>query len=1101
MHKQLSPREHVVQRPSIYFGTSLDPKYSTYRSKDGSLWYGLRSPALEKMIEEVLNNAADQKSRDPGVRAIHVEFDRATGRIEVRNDGNGIPVETTTSHDGRQMYVPELVMGNLRSGNNFDDDVQRRTTGGCNGVGVKLTNIYSSTFTVTSGYQHPDTGRRVLYQQTWTDRMETCGEASITKKARVRDLGTTVSFLPRYDLFEVRPDLPSLEAYFHTRVREMVATVNGHLPPQAKKLKVYFRGEEIKCDLHAYAKAFCGGGDVVSVQGGDRWCISVFEKLPKEVLDDPTVGWSNDFERCAKAVPYSMSFVNHIPTVDGGTHQSEVLKLFTARVAEKLSTKKNAVKTDFVRKSIGTVVSAIVENPEFNHQGKSKLSMKPKTMGSVPRLTKKVLDKVVGGAARFARNAMERQEMASMATGKKRKRFNPKYEPAQKRGRNNTLFLTEGDSAKTLVIAGRSFYKIKKSIGVYPLKGKVLNVRAASAKDIMKNQEVQDFIQIMGFGIDKKGRGIPPSRDRLAYQTITIMTDQDTDGSHIKGLILNLLGHFWPTTLEWPGFVRVFHTPIIRCYSSRDYHEFFTLERYKTWWDTVEDKSRWDVQYYKGLGTNTRKDAQTMFSEADKYIVPFDPVQASELDDIDMCFSNKRAEERKALLTVPSNNVSRPETVREFARGELLDHFRADNQRSIPSIVDGLKPSQRKVLFACLKRRLTKKMVVEKLAGYVGEHAAYHHGQKSLEETIVAMAADFVGGLNLPLLVPASMMGTRLEGGKDHASSRYTKTFLQPYMTRLFPASTNINLEYIEEEGERIEPTHYFPVVCLVLVNGCHGIGTGYSTHVPAHHLGDVVRRQRAYLREEDYRSIPIRPFVKGFTGTTEVVQQKVVHTGTYRWIVPNKEAHVTELPPGKWTTPYITMHRDKERKVVNNGNDERVDLVIKADHLSEADLQLVTKESLSNFVLFTPLGGLTKYASIDEIFDAYMRVGLVTYEKNVQAKRTALQQALLGLARKLKFIEVYRSLQGQPIVESEDGTFPTIAPRMAEAGHPAPYRDLIDGDGRVLVGLTDRALHRLEAKFQAVERDIVHWDNMTAVRMWEEDLRQFESALSAVVE
>ena len=1099
-HKQLSPRQHVIRRPNIYFGTSLHPKYSTYMNvcPDGHIrvQYGLRSPSLEKMIEEVLNNAADQKSRDPAVKCITIAFDRETGRITVGNDGNGIPVVKTHSHNGREMYVPELVMGNLRSGNNFDDNTQKRTTGGCNGVGVKLTNIYSTEFAVVSGYRDAN-NKRLLYSQKWEGRMSTCHPPSIKKNARVSDLGTTVSFVPCYNLFEVTPMLPSIEAYFKVRAHELCATINCHLSKGDKKVRIYYNDEEVKCDLHRYASAFCGGNDVVTVRAGDRWCVSIFERAVHEAMNDETVAWSNEFERCAKQIPYSMSFVNHIPTVYGGTHQSEVLKLFTARVAGNISSKKNVIKTEFVRKCIGTVVSAIIENPEFNHQGKSKLSMKPRSMGSMPIMVQTALKKVVSHVSRFARNVLERQELASMATTKKRKRFNPKYEPAQKKTRQNTLFLTEGDSAKTLVIAGRSFYNIQKSIGVYPLKGKVLNVRSASAKDILKNKEIQDFIQIMGFEINKKGEGIPPRREKLTYHTITIMTDQDTDGSHIKGLILNVLGYFWPSTLSWPGFVRVFHTPIIRCTTrSGGYREFFTIVQYRSWWDTVDDKGAWDVQYYKGLGTNTRKDAQNMFSNADKYLVAFDPVADHELDDIDMCFNNKRAGERKTLLADPSNEVCRPTNIREFARGELLDHFRADNLRSIPSLVDGLKPSQRKVLFACLKRRLAKKIVVEKLAGYVGEHAAYHHGQKSLEETIVGMASDFVGGLNLPLLVPASMMGTRLLGGRDHASSRYTKTYLQPYVTKLFPATTNINLEYLEEDGERIEPIYYFPVVCLVLVNGCHGIGTGYSTHIPMHDIRDIIRRQRAYLRKQEYQSIPIRPFVNGFKGTTTRANGRVIHTGTYTWLVQNKKAHVTELPPGKWTTPYITSHRDKERKVVNNGSDETIDIVVSAPHLSADDLDIVTTESLSNFVLFDSCGGIRKYKDINDIFDEYMRVGLDIYEKNVRTHRESLEHALNIICRKLTFIDAYHLLGERPILETADGDFPTIRPAMVAKGFHAPYHDLIDRDGRILVGLTDRAIERLMTRRSTLEAQIQAWSTMTAIKMWMSDIDQFEASM-----
>ena len=523
--------------------------------------------------------------------------------------------------------------------------------------------------------------------------------------------------------------------------------------------------------------------------------------------------------------------------------------------------------------------------------------------------------------------------------------------------------------------------------------------------------------------------------------------------------------------------------------------EFFTLDAYRAWWDTVEAKQAWDVQYYKGLGTNTRKDAQAMFSKAAEYLVPFEPVTPRELDDLDMCFHKKRVAERKQMLAEPSNGVSQPKTVEKFVRGELVDHFRADNARSIPSLVDGLKPSQRKVLYACLKKNLVSKMVVERLAGYVAQQAGYHHGQKSLEETIVGMAASYVGGLNLPLLVPASMMGTRLEGGKDHASSRYTKTFLQPYVKRLFPQTTNVNLDYLEEEGETIEPVWYFPVVCLALVNGCHGIGTGYSTHVPTHALEDVVAWQRAALTGAPLPEV--RPFVKGFRGETRVEgARRVVHTGTFEWVKAGKKARVTELPPGKWTNPYLRAHREKEdRKVQNNGNDEDVDVVITKEGLTEADLGLKSTEDYGNMVLFDAAGCLAKYASPAAILEAYLETGRRVYEKNLRVRRETLAASATALDRKLRFTEHLIAQDSAVIEAAADGGFPKVEAALSPE-FPPPYDDLVDREGMVKVGLTDRAIERLRRRREEVEREIEAWKGMTATKMWLDDLDAFEKAV-----
>lgn len=165
--------------------------------------------------------------------------------------------------------------------------------------------------------------------------------------------------------------------------------------------------------------------------------------------------------------------------------------------------------------------------------------------------------------------------------------------------------------------------------------------------------------------------------------------------------------------------------------------------------------------------------------------------------------------------------------ISDFVNKELILFSMADNIRSIPSVADGLKPGQRKVLFGCFKRNLTKEIKVAQLAGYVSEKTAYHHGEASLTSTIVGLAQNFVGSNNINLLDPNGQFGTRLAGGKDAASARYIFTNL-PRMTRaIFHPADDGLLNYLVEDGMRIEPDYFMPTVPMVLINGADGIGTG----------------------------------------------------------------------------------------------------------------------------------------------------------------------------------------------------------------------------------------------------------------------------------
>lgn len=166
-------------------------------------------------------------------------------------------------------------------------------------------------------------------------------------------------------------------------------------------------------------------------------------------------------------------------------------------------------------------------------------------------------------------------------------------------------------------------------------------------------------------------------------------------------------------------------------------------------------------------------------------------------------------------------------TFSDFINRELILFSMADNIRSIPSVADGFKPGQRKVIWACFKRKLKKEIKVAQLAGYISEVSAYHHGEVSLTMTIVNLAQDYVGSNNMNLLLPKGQYGTRDMGGKDHASARYIYTELAPLTKTVFSPDDGPLLTYLKEDNDWIEPEYYMPIVPMVLVNGAEGIGTG----------------------------------------------------------------------------------------------------------------------------------------------------------------------------------------------------------------------------------------------------------------------------------
>jgi DNA topoisomerase-2 len=551
-------------------------------------------------------------------------------------------------------------------------------------------------------------------------------------------------------------------------------------------------------------------------------------------------------------------------------------------------------------------------------------------------------------------------------------------------------------------------------IGVFPLRGKMLNVRDASIDQITKNAEIQNIKQILGLKHKKEYT----DAKELRYGHLMIMADQDHDGSHIKGLLINFLQCQFPSLLKIDDFFQEFITPIVKVWKGpnpdrpQQLKWFFTQPEYETW-KKQPGNERWETKYLKGLGSSSNKDAQRYFAALDDHLKQFETMRESEAELFELAFSKKKADARKEWLGsfVPGtflDHTSKSITYDDFVNKELILFSMADNMRSIPSMLDGFKPGQRKVLFGCFLRNLVKDMKVYELSGFVSQKSAYHHGDVSLQQTIIGLAQDFVGSNNLNLLEPSGNFGSRLQGGGDAASPRYIFTRLSPFARKLFPAQDEPILDWQYEEGKKIEPKTYAPIIPMVLANGADGIGTGWSTNIPNYHPRDLVDNIKKRMGRFDPDSTdeqpfsPMMPWYRGWKGTSEqCAPDKYKFNGVVDYSEDRPaEVIIKELPIRMWTEDFKTRLEEviagtkgpswiKDYKEFNDHDNVRFEIALDEKQISAVvaeglleRFKLLKQVSVSNLVAFNTRGQIQKYACVEDIMEEFYHYRFGMYTK-----------------------------------------------------------------------------------------------------------------------
>jgi len=1132
----LTLHEQVLLRPDTYLGSIQTEKIVKEVYRDNAIQpiemdY---NHGLFQIYVEIISNANDNVRRsrrfdiDPG--QIHVVVNNK--EVSVQNDGYFIPIEK--HHIIKDKYIPEVALFNLLTSSNYDDG-QKRLVSGKNGLGASLTNIFSQNFKV----EVYDKQQKLYYLQTSSKNMSKISEPLIKPYTLEPPFSVRISYEADFERFGM-PDgyTPQFLQLMEKYVID-AAAITG--------VKTKFNGREYQTNFASYVSDYYYPDDDELVQ------VHLPKIKPPE--DDSDSGFEGELlivQDDTSAVR-EISFVNGVVTDAGGNHIKAVWDALLPELAKRIKAKlKFEATLTHLKKYFRLFFNAELYNPAFGSQSKAKLVSK------VPKLTLKpaVFNQImewdwVGWYKDF--HASQNIKARSKTDGKKVRYVKvEKADDANDAGTRNSqkciLFITEGDSAKTFAVNGRtSLPNGTDYCGVFPIRGKGLNTMNAKEDRIAQNKEIANIKVLLGLktGVDY---ALPENRRKLRYGCVVVLSDADDDGLHIRGLTMLLFAELFEPLLE-SGFLKFMETAIVRVYKNRTLlHEFYTKQQFDEW-NKTNKISNCEIRHCKGLGSALPAEQKNAFKEL--FLVDLE-YTAECKKKVQLAFNKNLADKRKQWL---SHIEPRPDPLRKMTIGEFLDnHFKhfswADVLRSIPGI-DGLKTSQRKCLWTMFSEGMDKpgksSMKLSAASGIIIQKSCYEHGEVSIHNAIILMAQNYPGTNNINLFEPFGNYGTRAENGKNASSARYIFTALNPIVNYIFHPLDNILLPSTENEGYRCEPYTYYPVICMPLINGLKGIGTGWSSMVWSYNPKDIIKLHREWIdfveqqrlknsikptqSGEKTSSTPtttqggfrgkftikkksapatvafipskILPYFRGYKGRVVDEEGKLVMYGQFE--LKSDYIEIIEVPL-KYSWKKYKQHLEdwvdegyiKDFKIDGDGDEDAIEVSYKIYGYSEEKFgappsyeTLLLKDTLQKetiSVLDETHQHILSFDNVYELLSHYSKIRLKKYEERRQLRITYLKDQFPHLQLKYKF--VLEVMEGTLKIHRRDEA--DIYADMDTRGYPHEFL------GMSIRSFTKQKLAEIQNEIQKIQDEIEYLLKTTDIALWRGELDELERALDA---
>ena len=943
--KQIGMREHIKKR-SMWAGSKstqsvdmyeLNTEYDKYSKKDIHTFVPTVlkfPPALFKCVDEIVVNAIDHHVTHPKlVKGIEISVTE-DGEISVYNDGPGIHIEKTQNINGKEMFTPQLIFSEMLAGSNLDDEENsERIVGGQNGLGAKITAVFSEYFTVETGDK--DSGK--LYKQTFRDGLAVIEDPEIKALGRKKSF-TRITFKPAYGEFKI-----VISKFYKTLYK--IIQARAWQAAAYTGIKVTFNGEKVPL-----------------VGGFSKYCamFSEFEIFPTKMT---SVGSKFDWEVCiglTDGKSHQLSMVNGVFITSGGTHikhiQNHLVEHLKARIEKELKKSKVKFNKNLLLNNIFIFMKGSIPNPEFLSQTKDAISSPIEQFSSyaIPDAHWSRLWTLVKPAVMSS--FLKKQLGAVKMRANRGKVDVPKYREANycrnaKKCHDCGLIITEGDSASGTAHTGL----LSKAspdfnydwFGVYGIQGVPMNALKESvelkkkaksqpkkkgakaskkvkakieefivtripSKKVTDNERLASLMLVLGLDFNKKYVDDKEFKT-LRYGFIAGLTDQDLDGFNIFGLICTFFMTYWPALVE-RGYIRRIYTPLIRAYPKNRKKdkvvEFYTEKDAAEWVETMgAAASKYTFKYYKGLGSHKQafKEVTQMFRNIDDKLCTY-ILDGEALKNMETYYGTDTKPRKVALANAkyadPVVGLELPMS-QQFTIDSKM--YQRDNiLRKLLSAIDGFVGSRRKVFYTM--RLLGKREIkVQGLAGETVAKGNYHHGEASLEQTIVRMAQSYPGARNLPKLQPLGNFGSRDKGYKDYAASRYIYTTGNYRLNdKLYRKEDEYILEYDLVDGVRFEPKYYVPVIPTVLLENNQLPATGWAVCVHARDVNHVFSNIRAMITGKQTKCKKLPMWNKDFNGDIRTHGSRKYFVGLYTYDEDENSIHISELPPMSYSHGYL---------------------------------------------------------------------------------------------------------------------------------------------------------------------------------------------------